>query len=114
MGKCSHIKCIHMDVTGTIIPHSDFGNPECCGCLNAVIDGDQANIVCNECCAVVRSVPASELYRTLNEMELSLEFVTVVCPHCQFVNLFPGFTQMAAFVCQHCGQGVSIHEPWPG
>src|ERR1035438_5793132 len=42
----------------TTLPHSDFGDPECCGCLNGVIRGDQADIVCNECGTVLRTVPA--------------------------------------------------------
>jgi hypothetical protein len=33
----------------TTMPHSDFGDPDCSGCLNGVIRGDQADIVCNEC-----------------------------------------------------------------
>src|SRR5712671_2325448 len=47
------------NVVGTILPHSDFGDPECCGCLNAVVHGDQADVVCNECGAILRSVPAA-------------------------------------------------------
>jgi hypothetical protein len=31
------------------LPHSDFGDPDCGGCLNGVIRGDQADIVCKEC-----------------------------------------------------------------
>jgi hypothetical protein len=45
----------------TTLPHSDFGDPECCGCLNGVIRGDQADIVCNECGAALRTVPAANV-----------------------------------------------------
>ena len=44
----------------TTLPHSDFGDPECCGCLNGVIRGDQADIICNECGTVLRTVPAAK------------------------------------------------------
>jgi hypothetical protein len=37
-----------------------------------VIRGDLAEIVCNECQAVVRTVPAAERRRALDEMELTL------------------------------------------
>ena len=36
-------------ILGTALPHSSFGAPDCCGCLNGIIRGDQADIVCNEC-----------------------------------------------------------------
>ena len=45
----------------TTLPHSDFGDPDCCGCLNGVIRGDQADIVCNECGTVLRTVPAANV-----------------------------------------------------
>jgi hypothetical protein len=43
-------------VIATMLPHQSFGDPDCCGCLNGVVRGDQADIVCNECEAVVRTV----------------------------------------------------------
>jgi hypothetical protein len=43
-------------IIGTTIPHSEFGDPNCCGCLNGFIIGDMAEIVCNECgCSNVAS-----------------------------------------------------------
>src|ERR1700678_977235 len=57
---------------GTTLPHSDFGDPECCGCLNAVIRGDHADIVCNECGTVLRTVPAANVGQTLTELEITL------------------------------------------
>jgi hypothetical protein len=49
----------------TTLPHSDFVDPECCGCLNGVIRGEQADIVCNECGTVLRTVPAANVGQTL-------------------------------------------------
>ena len=90
----------------TTLPHSDFGDPECCGCLNGVIRGDQADIVCNECGTVLRTVPVANVGQTLTELELTLEVASEVCPHCGSVNLFPGFSRMLAFNCRQCGKAV--------
>jgi ribosomal protein S27E len=57
----------------TTLPHSEFGDPECCGCLNSVIRGDQADIVCNECGTVLRTVPAANVGQTLTELEIALD-----------------------------------------
>jgi hypothetical protein len=43
-----------------IIPHETLG-ADCCGCLYVRVDGDQADIVCNECAAVIRTVPAGDV-----------------------------------------------------
>jgi ribosomal protein S27E len=56
------------EIIGTALPHSEFGDPECCGCLNGFVRGDHADIICNECSTVVRMVPAGGLQRTLDEM----------------------------------------------
>jgi hypothetical protein len=94
----------------TTLPHSDFGDPECCGCLNGVIRGDQADIVWNECGAVLRTVPVANVGQTLTELELTLEVASEVCPHCGWVNLFPGLSRMLAFSCRHCGKAVLRRE----
>jgi hypothetical protein len=59
-----------MDVTNTIIPHADFGDEECCGCLVGIANGERAHIVCNECGSIIRTVPAADLQKTLNQMEI--------------------------------------------
>ena len=94
-------------VIGTTIPHSSFGGPDCCGCLDGLILGDRAAIECNECGAVISAPSVSNLQRTLDEMELSLVCASAICPHCRAVNLFPGFDEILAFVCNECGRGVS-------
>jgi hypothetical protein len=97
-------------VLGTFIPHSSFGDPDCCGCLNGVINGESADIVCNECGLTIQTVPAADLQRTLAEMELRLDVAGEICPHCKAVNLFPGFSRMLAFICKECGKGVALSE----
>jgi ribosomal protein S27E len=97
----------------TALPHSAFGDPDCCGCLNAIIHGasGQADIVCNECGLIVRRVPASDLQLLLDGMELELDVATAICPHCRAVHLAPGFTKLYAFVCDQCGAAVQLADP---
>jgi hypothetical protein len=92
----------------TTLPHSSFGAPDCCGCLNGIIRGDQANIVCNECDSVVRTVRSADLRQTLTEMELTLDMCTELCLHCGSVNVLPGFSKVMAFTCRECGEVVSL------
>jgi ribosomal protein S27E len=96
---------MEVDIIGTTIPHSEFGDPDCCGCLNGIVDGDQARIVCNECGAVVRTGQTADLQKTLDPMELEMDFATAKCPHCGAMNIFSGFTEMTAFTCRGCGKG---------
>ena len=74
--------------------------------MNGVIRGDQADIVCNECGTVLRTVPAANVWQTLTELEIALEVASEMCPHCGSVNLFPGFSKMLAFTCRQCGKAV--------
>jgi hypothetical protein len=94
----------------TTLPHSSFGAPACCGCLDGIVRGDQADIVCNECDAVIRTVLAAELQKTLDEMELSLEVASAQCAHCGAVNLRSGFSQLFAFTCQECGEVTKLSD----
>jgi len=54
------------------------------------------------------AVDGEEVNRTLDNMELSLEMCTEMCPHCGNVNIFPGLTEMIAYTCQECGRAVEI------
>jgi uncharacterized protein (DUF983 family) len=92
-----------IEYNSTTIPHSSFGARDCCGCLDGIIE---ATIVCNECGAVLRTVPAAELPKILHEMELAFPVASALCPHCGSVNLFPGFEEIFAFNCKECGEFV--------
>ena len=96
----------------TTIPHADFGAPHCCGCLKGVLHGDggQADIICNECGLIVRTVSAADLERMLDEMELELDIATAQCPHCGAVHVAPGVSKLLAFVCDECGHGVTLAD----
>jgi tRNA(Ile2) C34 agmatinyltransferase TiaS len=95
---------------GPIIPHSDFGNPECCGCLFGAVRGGEADMRCNECVALIRTVSASDLERTLAEMELNGDVASAICPQCGAVLLAPGFSRLSGFVCDKCGKGVRLSD----
>jgi hypothetical protein len=97
-------------VVVTTLPHSSFGDSDCCGCLNGIIRGDQADIVCNDCQTVVRSLPTAALRHTLNEMELALDNCTEMCPYCRSVNVIPGLSRVMVFTCRGCRQVVRLTD----
>jgi uncharacterized protein (DUF983 family) len=77
------------------------------------VRGDEADILCNECGAVVRTVPAAEAAALMNGLITEIAataFSTARCPHCGALNTFPGFTFMEAFVCSECGEGVTVDK----
>ncbi len=63
-------------------------------------------VKCNECGVTLKTVPAADLQRTLDEIELSLEVSTEICAHCGSANVFPGFSTMLAYTCRSCDQAV--------
>ena len=94
----------------TTMPHSSFGDEDCCGRLEAFMRGDKADIICGECGALIRTVPAADLERTLTEMELTLDFVTEICPHCSKANVMSGFSAIMAYTCRECGEVVRLSD----
>ena len=77
----------------------------------AVERGDQADLVCNECGALIETVPISEVEPTLLRMAMAPGFCTATCPHCQALNTFPGFTSIDVYIRFECGEGVSVDAP---
>jgi hypothetical protein len=96
---------VHEEILPTLIPHAEFGAPQCCGCLYGRIVAGTAGIICNECLEIVQMTPPDGLRRALDEMELHLELASALCQHCGSVNLIPGFSHVEAFVCRTCGKG---------
>jgi phage FluMu protein Com len=92
------------------LPHSEFGDLDCCGCLAGHLRGDIAEIIFNECGALIRTVPTTALERVLAEMELTLNFCSEECPHCRSVNLISGFSQMLAYTYKNCGELVRLSD----
>jgi hypothetical protein len=92
-----------------IIPHEDVEKVDCWGCLVVVERGYQADLTCNECGVVVRTVPLELTAATLAQME-STEICSARCTHCGALNIFPGFSAIEAFVCSECGEGVVVNS----
>ena len=94
-----------------ILAHSDQGGPpDCCGCLVADVEGDQTDIVCNECGIVIRTLPTADVERFMGELLMQGSICTARCPHCGDVSTFPGFSSMIFYTCQHCGEAVTVEE----
>jgi hypothetical protein len=94
----------------TTMPHQSFGAADCCGCLNAVTRGDEADIICGECDALIRTVPVADLERVITEMELSLATSSEQCPHCRSVNILTGFSSVMAYTCRNCWEFVRLSD----
>ena len=84
-----------------VVPHELVGGMDCCGCLIVNVRGNQADIICNECGAVVRAVPVESAAAAMVELA-STEICSARCSHCGALNTFPGF------VCSECGEGVVV------
>jgi len=93
-----------------IIPHESLG-ADCCGCLIALINGDQADIVCNECGAAIRTVRVGDLHAAMSEMAQTDVMSSARCTHCGALNTFPGMSSVEAFICCECGEGVALVIP---
>ena len=112
-GPCDCPVCYGSGFEGIVptwLPHCDFGDPDCGGFLVGILNGDDAEIGCNDCLAILKTVPAAELQRTFDEMELTLDFASEQCPHCKAVNVFTGFSQMMAYTCCQCGRAVKVER----
>jgi uncharacterized protein (DUF983 family) len=97
-----------------IIPHEDVADVDCCGCLFVQVRGERAEITCNECGAVIRTVPAEEAAAVMAGLIVDMSTKAICsarCPHCGALNTFPGFSAIDAFVCSECGQGVVVEKP---
>ena len=90
-----------------MIPHELATGADCCGCLVVEIREDQADITCNECGTVVRTVPVGQAMAVLVEMA-SKEICSARCTHCGALNTVPGFSAIDAFICSECGEGVVL------
>ena len=90
-----------------IIPHEDVAGVDCCGCLMVRRQGDEAEILCNECGVLVSRVPIGDIYATMTELVQTDTICSATCPHCGTVNSFPNVAAVDAFICRECGQGVA-------
>ena len=54
-----------------LVAHSDTGDPECCGSIFPVFRENEADITCNECGAIIKTVPADQAVDALMEIGAS-------------------------------------------
>jgi hypothetical protein len=94
-----------------IIAHQSIADADCCGCLMVRTRGDQADIFCNECGVVVRTIAASDVEAVLSELSQTDLICSATCTHCGALNTFPGMSSVIAFICRECGEGVDVLEP---
>lgn len=88
----------------TTIPHSDFDDPECCGCLSVVgRTGMTADFVCSECGAIVACARLDDTEAAIHTLELNAGATTALCGHCGSMNIIVGLSRAYAFVCKRCG-----------
>ena len=78
-------------------------------CLIIQVRGDQADMTCNECGAVVRTVPVELASAVMVEMA-STQICSVRCTHCGALNTFPGSSAIEAFICSECGESVVVNS----
>src|SRR5260370_24050214 len=90
-------------------PHAVATGADCCGRLIVHVCGDQADITCNECGAVVRTVPVELASAVMVEMA-STVICSVRCTNCGALNTFPGFSAIEAFICSECGESVVVNR----
>ena len=83
---------------GPIIPHESLG-ADCCGCLMVRTRGDQADVICNECGALIRTAPVCEVERAMLALVQTDTICSARCPHYGALNTFPGWSAIEAFVC---------------
>ena len=91
-----------------IVPHESVADVDCCGCLIVRTRGDQADFVCNECDAVIRTVPLGHVEAVMLEIAKTDIVCTARCPHCEALNIFPGMSSITAFICRACAEGVHV------
>ena len=93
-----------------IVRHEVATGADCDGCLIIEEHGDMADLKCHRCGTVVDSVPIDCAGQRMIELA-SDEICSEWCPHCGWLNTFPGFSAIEAFICQECGEGVSVEPP---
>jgi hypothetical protein len=93
-----------------IVAHEVATGEDCCGCLIIQVRRDQADIICNECGAVIRTLPAERARAVMLEMA-SGAICSARCNHCDALNTFPGFSDIEACICAECGESVVVNVP---
>jgi len=83
-----------------LLAHFDLDR-ECSGYIDEVMEEEGPKFICNECEAVISKEDVARLVR-------QIESTRVACTHCGQVNDISGFSEVSAFVCRFCGEGVGL------
>src|ERR1051325_6658099 len=75
-----------------IIPHENVAAVDCCGCLIVRTREDTADLVCNECGGVIRTVPIRDVEAVMLELAQTDTVCSARCTHCGALNIFPGMS----------------------
>jgi hypothetical protein len=94
-----------------IIPHEHVADVDCCGCLMVSVHEGEADILCNECGTVIRTLPVGAVKAAILEMAQTDTICSARCTHSGALNTFLRFSTIEAFICSECGQGVSVNTP---
>jgi hypothetical protein len=78
-----------------------------------LVNGDQADIVCNECRAVIRTVRVGDVQSVMSEMAQTDVISSARSTHCSALalNTFPRMSSVEAFICSECGEGIALVTP---
>jgi hypothetical protein len=84
-----------------LLPHCDL-DPECCGCLFQVVIDEETRFKCNEWNGPFQGSSGTPYPRN--------GITEAVRPHCGKMNEISGFSEVFAFRCRFCGEGVSANQ----
>jgi hypothetical protein len=91
-----------------LLPHSEFGNPQCPGLFFPSARGNVVDLMCNDCGFVLCTVPPADVERMQDELQAAVGGGNKAqCPRCGIVNRLPPFTEILAFTCRNCGEPLS-------
>jgi hypothetical protein len=92
------------ELTGrmAIMPHETVPGVKCRGCIVAAAAGNDLELHCEECGAVVGVVQV-EIFKSM----LGLGYAKTVCSHCGREHMFQGVpADLKPYVCYSCGKAV--------
>ena len=90
------------ELTG-LMPYVRHGiaGVDCSGRVVAAVEGNNVELRCDQCGAVVGVVQVG-----IMEAVLGLDCAEAVCPYCGNTHVFPGCDAPPAYQCGHCGRNI--------
>jgi hypothetical protein len=94
----------HDDEDFSIIAHGSLG-ANCCGCVIINLHDRHSNIACDDCGAVIRTVP---LQTSTGRFTSWWAALVPLAPQCGELNVLARFKVMNRFIFPVCGESVTI------